>query len=166
MGDLRALQSQFGLGWIIAGTHSLLKAASTPTLSAACIARVNKCEITPQSSPTFWELDGLGVEAPKRCKKCLNCSSCSDPALIHSRKEQDELDELRRNTVLKEDGIHVKYVFEKDPSCLPNNRSAVIKMAQKQEQRLIKSGHLDYYNQELSKYIERGAAVKLSAEEL
>ena len=86
--------------------------------------------------------------------------------LQHSHKEQDELDELRCNTALKEDGIHVKYVFRKDPSCLPNNRLAVIKMAQKQEQRLIKSGHLDYYNQELIKYIERGAAVKLSAEEL
>ena len=53
VGDLRALQSQLGLGWIIAGTHSLLKAASTPTLSAACITRVNRCEIMSQSSPTF-----------------------------------------------------------------------------------------------------------------
>ena len=167
VGDMKALHSQFGFGWIIAGSHPLLKPAPTPlSLSAHCIAKVNKCEISPHLSPSFWEGDNLGVEAPKKCNRCLSCSQCSDPALIHSRREQDELDELKKNTELKDDGIHVKYVFSKDPNCLPNNRATVVKMAIKQEQRLIKSGHLDYYNQEIKKYLERGAAVKLTEEEL
>ena len=166
-GDLKALHSQFGLGWVIAGSHSLLKPVASPlTLAAHCIAKVNKCVVAPHLSPSFWEGDTLGVVAPKRCSKCLSCNQCSDPALIHSRKEQEELDELIKNTVLLEDGIHVKYVFGKDPNCLPNNRNTVIKIASKQEQRLMKSGHLDFYNQEIQKYIDRGGAVKLNKDEI
>ena len=41
----------------------------------------------------------------------------------------------------------------------------VIKMAEKQENRLIKSGHLERYNLEFQKYLDRSAAVKLSRQE-
>ena len=167
VGDLRALQSKFGLGWVIAGTHPLLKSCSSPlTVAAHCIARVNKCQVAPQLLPSFWESDSLGVLPPKKCNKCLSCSNCSDPALILSRKDQEELDELKKNTKLLDDGIHVRYVFKKDPKCLPNNRSTVVKIAARQEQRLLKTGHLEFYNQEIQKYIDRGAAVKLSKEEI
>ena len=167
VGDLKALHSRFGTGWVIAGSHPLLKLATSSLCSVAhCIAKVNKCEIVPESLPGFWEGDALGVLPPKRCNRCMTCSSCTDPALIHSRKEQDELEELEKNTKLCDDGIHVSYVFRKDPRCLPNNRATVVKIAAKQEQRLYKSGHIEFYNQEIQKYIDRGAAVKLSKEEL
>ena len=167
VGDLKALQSRFGDGWVIAGTHPLLKLASS-SLSAAthCIAQINRCEIVPQLLPSFWEGDSLGVLPPKRCNRCMKCSTCTDPALIHSRKDQEELEELQKNTKLCEDGIHVSYVFKKDPRCLPYNRSTVVKIAAKQEERLLKTGHIDFYNQEIQKYLDRGAAVKLSKEEI
>ena len=167
VGDLRALHSQYGHGWVIAGAHPLLKPIpNSLTQSASIMAKINKCEIAPQFLPSFWEGESQGVLPPKRCNKCLNCSQCSDPAQIHSIKEQAELLELQKNTVLKDDGIHVNYVFSKDPNCLPNNRNRVVKMAASQEAKLQKSGHLEFYNQELMKYIERGAVVKLSEEEL
>ena len=62
--------------------------------------------------------------------------------MIRSRKEQDELDKLRENGKLQ-----VSYPFTRDPRCLPNNRKAVIKMAEKQEKRMIKAGFSDKYNE-------------------
>ena len=76
------------------------------------------------------------------------------------------MEALKKNTKLLDDGIHVRYVFKKDPKCLPDNRSTVVKIAARQEQRLLKTGHLEFYNQEIQKYIDRGAAVKLSKDEI
>ena len=62
--------------------------------------------------------------------------------------------------------LHVQYQFKKDPKSLPNNRATAVKIAEKLEQRLMKEGHREYYNQEFQKYLDRGAALKLSQEEL
>ena len=62
--------------------------------------------------------------------------------------------------------LQVSYPFIRDPHCLPYNRHAVIRMAEKQEKRLIKSGFLDTYNKEFQKYLDRGAAVALSRQEI
>ena len=51
-------------------------------------------------------------------------------------------------------------------ACLPNNRHMVIKMAEKQESRLIRTGHLEAYSKEIQKYIDRGGVVKLSKDEI
>ena len=150
VGDLVAFQSEFGSGWVIAGTHPLLQDHS-PKLSPYVVnlARVMKCEIIPHSLPSFWEGDNLGVVPPKRCGKCIRCTECSDPALIHSREKQDELETLENCVQLINDKIQVTYPFKRNPHCLPNNREAVVKMAIKQENRLKKSEHLNYYNKEL-----------------
>ena len=167
VGDIKVLDSSFGSGWVIAGTHPLLEQVPVQLSTAAhCIAKINRCEVVPELLPGFWEGDSLGVLPPKRCNKCMNCSQCTDPALIHSRKEQEELDELQKNTELCDDGIHVSYVFSKDPRCLPNNRATVVKIAAKQEERLLKSGHHEFYSKEIQKYLDRGAAVRLSKEEM
>jgi hypothetical protein len=42
----------------------------------------------------------LGVLPPKRCGKCLRCTECSDPSLIRSRKDQDELEMLQKGVKL------------------------------------------------------------------
>jgi hypothetical protein len=166
-GDLKVLQSRYGDGWVIAGSHPLLKpTAASLTAAALSIVKINKCEIVPEHLPGFWEGDTLGVLPPKRCKRCIGCSNCSDPALIHSRRDQEELEELQKNTWLSDDGLHVNYVFKKDPMCLPNNRAVAVKIAAKQEDRLLKSGHVECYNGEIQKYLDRGAAVRLTKEEM
>ena len=87
VGDLRALQSRYGAGWVIAGSHPLLKTTSSLyTAAAQYIVQIHRCEIVPELLPGFWEGDALGV-LPQRCNRCLKCSTCTDPALIHSRKE-------------------------------------------------------------------------------
>ena len=53
-------------------------------------------EIKPEFTIGFWEGESMGVMPPKRCGRCMQCSECTDSALIHSRKEQDELELLRK----------------------------------------------------------------------
>ena len=130
------------------------------------LARVYKIEILPQLAPTFWEAECLGVLPPKKCGKCLRCKDCSDQGLIHSRQEQEELEILEQGVQLINGQIHVSYPFKRDPNCLPNNRAAAIKIAEKMEKRLLKSGHHETYNEEVRKALERGANVKLTEEEM
>ena len=70
----------------------------------------------------------------------MQCSECKDSALIHSRKEQDELDMLRNSIKLENGKLLVSYPFLKNPECFPKNRSSVLSMAKKQEMRLQKKG--------------------------
>ena len=138
MGNLRALLSNFGSGWVIAGAHPLLKPSSSHlTCQAVTMARVNRCEISPVL-PDFWQGECMGVLPQKRCGRCLNCTTCSDPGLIHSRKEEEDLETLKKGVKLVNGEIHVQYQFKKDPRSLPNNRATAVKIAEKLEQRLLK----------------------------
>ena len=76
------------------------------------------------------------------------------------------MDAIKQGVKLVDGEIRVHYQFQKDPKSLPNNRHVAVKIAEKLEKRLENDGHLEYYNQELKKYFERGAAVKLTDEEI
>ena len=165
--DLVALQSNFGLGWVIAGSHpKLLPGTHLLSPSALHLARINKCVVAPELLPSFWEGECLGVQSPKRCGRCLRCKDCTDPALVHSRKDQDDLEMIRRGVKLENGKLQVSYHFSRDPHCLPNNRSTVIKMAQRQESKLLRTGKFEAYSKEIQKYIDRGGVVKLSKKEM
>ena len=165
VGDLKAYQSDFGNGWVLGGTHPALRTFSCQfALSAYNLAKVNKCEVIPGSLDKFWFGESLGVSSPRRCGKCLRCPDCTDPALIRSRNDQDELDILKKNVRLVNGQLHVNYPFIRDPTCLPFNRNSVLRMAKNQEKRLEKLGLLIFslYNEELRKYVDRGVIVQLS----
>ena len=167
VGDMRAYQSQFGMGWVLAGTHPDIKPGIAQFSTCALnMSRTFKCEVIPEMLPSFWEGECLGVLPPKRCGRCLRCGQCSDPALIFSRKEQEEFEMLENSVKLENGQINVKYPFSIDPHSLPKNRRCVVKMAEKMESRLLKSDQLSYYNKEFQKYLDRGAAVKLTKEEI
>ena len=165
--DLKVYQSQFGLGWVLAGTHPAIKSSNIHLSSAAVhLARVFKCEVVPHNLPGFWDAECLGVLPPKRCGRCLRCQECSDSGLLRSRRDQEELEMLEKSVELKDGSLHVKYPFVRDPYCLPNNRATVLRMAEGLERRLLKSGHLEKYNAEFRKQVDRGAVTELTQEEL
>ena len=167
VGDVRAYESSFGCGWVLGGTHpSIAPASSILHTSAVNLARTYKCEISPELLPSFWEGDCLGVLPPKRCGRCLRCSQCTDPALIHSRKDQDELEMLEKGVKLVNGQIQVSYPFIRDPNCLPYNRNVVLRIAEKLEKRLLSTDMHTNYNQEFQKYIDRGGVVKLTKQEI
>ena len=179
VGNLKVLHSNFSKGWLLGGSHPSLQVSSaslnSSALSIARVCKVNvrpvinfKSELSPKPYETldFWKSDGLGVYPPKRCNRCMKCPDCTDRALIHSRKEQDELDMMKNSIHVSDGKIVVSYPFIKNPECFPNNRNSAISMARKLESRLLSKGMLDNYNEELSKYISRGVLVPISDEEM
>ena len=164
--NLRALHSNFGSGWVIVGAHPLLKPSSSKLSSmAVSMGRFNRIEVSPVL-PDFWQGECLGVLPQKRCERCISCSSCSDPGLLHSRREEEDLETLKKGIKLVNGVLQVNYQFKKDPRSLPNNRAVAVKIAEKLEQKLEKENNREYYNQEFKKYLDRGAAIKISQEEL
>ena len=173
--NLKVLHSKFSRGWLVGGSHpDLLVTSPSLTSSALCLARVCRVQVKPEfslsSDPAFhvgfWESESLGVLPAKRCGRCLQCSECQDSALVHSRKEQDELDMLRKSIKLENGKLLVSFPFLKNPESFPNNRHAALSMAQKQEARLLKKGLLDRYNEEFNKYLMRGGLVPISKQEM
>jgi hypothetical protein len=96
----------------------------------------------------------------------MTCPDCQDAALIHSQKEQDELELLQKSIKLENGQLVVSYPFIKSPECFPNNRDSAVAMSIKQEARLKKKGILDKYNEELYKYITSGILVPISEQEM
>ena len=127
-GNLRMLNSDFGSGWVAVGAHPYL---DTPTSSlseqADAVVRVSRCDISPVLPSTFWESECLGVLPEKRCGRCLQCSTCSDLGLIHSRKEQEDLDAIKQGVQLVDGEVRVQYQFQRDPRSPPNNRAVAVK---------------------------------------
>ena len=177
-GNLKVLHSKFSKGWLVAGSHPLLQLGQpSPTSSALTIARVCRVELKPEFSiksdvnfkpqytKDFWDTDNMGVLPPRRCCRCMSCSVCTDAALIHSQKEQDELELLQKSIKLENGQLNVSYPFIQSPECFPNNRDSAVAMAIKQESRLKKKGALEKYNVELYKYITRGILVPISEQE-
>ena len=178
-GNLKILHSKFAKGWLIAGSHPHLQ-FNSPTLSTTALAIAKVCRVEvkpefaiksqinfkPQYSKDFWDSENMGVMPPKRCCRCMVCSDCTDAALIHSQREQDELELLQKSIKLENGQLIVSYPFIQSPECFPNNRESAVAMATKQEARLEKKGLLRKYNEELYKYITREILVPISEQEM
>ena len=192
--NLKALRSRFGCGWVIGGCHKKLLSSPlkfTPQAAAARLAKVTlvpdivihefedpdnvnlpkfaKVNIEPALTPDFWESDNLGVLPPRKCDRCRQCAvkgECSETHFLHTLKEENELHLIRDNIKIVDGEVQVTYPFIKDPCCLQNNRSTVVKVATRLWHSLKKDGLLNEYQEEMKKYIDRGTFVKLSQEEL
>ena len=137
--NLKALRSKFSMGWVIAGSHSDLRPPSVSlTAQAKALATMCRVEVEPHLLKSFWEADGLGVEPQKRRGRCIKCKECSEEGLILSCKEEDELRMIQQSIKLEDGRIKCKYPFIKDPGVLSFNRAQVLKMAERQEARLLK----------------------------
>ena len=104
----------------------------SPCLGPLAVHAAAKVCIDPVLTPDFWESDGMGVMPPRKCVKCRQCAlkgECSENHFQHTLKEEAELKMISDNIVIKDGEVHVSYPFIKDPSCLPNNRDVVVKVA-------------------------------------
>ena len=81
-------------------------------------------------------------------------------------KKQAELDLIRSKTKIENGEVWCDYPYIKDPACLPYNRGAVAKVAERVEKGLIRDGLHEAYNEQIKSQLERGVAVKLSEEEM
>ena len=172
---IRVKRSLFGLGWCIGGVLDSgaipVTAESNTVSSQAALVRSAKISIVPQPpiTPDFWETDQMGVAVPARCDRCRRCQqvgSCSESHGMHTLKAQSELELIKANMKLENGEIWCNYPFIKDPKCLSFNREAAVRVAEKVWRSLKKDGLLHAYNKQIQEILDRGAAIKLSKEEM
>ena len=164
--NLRVLHSRFSKGWLVGGSHPDLKATKVLPKSALSLVQAYRVDVRPELKLNFWDGENLGVLPAKRCGRCLHCSDCQDSSLIHSLKEQEELNMLEKSIEIVDGQLQVTYPFIRNPDCLSDNRSVVVSMAEKVEKRLQKKGLLRRYNEEFQSYIDRGVIVPISSQEI
>ena len=183
VGELSALWSLFGTGWVIGGHHDTITSGNPEVVSpaaavlkvvvspAAAVLKVAKIRIEPQPSlmPEFWEGENLGVMPSPRCNNCRSCMSkgpCSEKHYSHSIRKLAELDLIREKTKLVDGEIWCDYPYIKDPSCLKFNRGSAIKVDEKVEKELLSDNLHEAYNHQILDQLKRGVAVKLSDDEI
>ena len=140
----------------------MLKATQDSIISsAAAILKIAKLQVKPEPclTPEFWEAEGMGVMPPARCDSCRGCmvsGACSQKKFDFGVKKQAELDLIKRKTSLIDGEVWCEYPFIKDPGCLPNNRSDVVKVAERVEKGLMKDGLYSAYNEQIKSQLDRG----------
>ena len=89
--NLKALKSDFSKGWVIGGSHPLLRPSKIKlTEEALAMTIISRVEINPFTPKDFWEMDNLGVQPPKKCGRCKSCKLCSEENTIISCQEEEE----------------------------------------------------------------------------
>ena len=85
-----------------------------------------------------------------------------------TKREADELTLIENNITIDEETktAWFKYPLIKDPALLSNNPGQAIKMETKFQERLVRDGLLETYNDVVQEYINRGLFRLLSQEEM
>ena len=175
-GNLKVMSSLFGSGFLLTGSHHAIKSSNitwnedVSTIRHSVVTSsahtVNRVSVVPNYN--YFDHDNLGIQPPKRCSKCQGCKDCSFRAHKLSLQEQYEQQVLESKVQYDptQQCFSVSYPFTEDPSILPNNKSQVIKIAEREERKLEKEGRLEEFNQEFDKMIEFGALKEISKEDL
>ena len=116
----------------------------------------------------FLAAEGMGVEAPKRCKRCTGCAECSFRGRQMSQKEAAEYKLIEKGIQFdqKVGRFRVQYPFIDDPRKLSNNYGQVVRIAESEEKRLAKQGLTDVANKLFDKMIDVGAVAEMTQAEL
>jgi hypothetical protein len=119
------------------------------------------------SEKDFLTAEGLGVEAPRRCKKCSGCAECSFRGRQMSQKEAAEYKLIEEGIKFDENlgRFRVQYPFIDDPRKLSNNYRQVVKIAESEEKKLAKEGLTEEANRLFDKMIDVGAVGELTQAE-
>ena len=170
--NMRVLSSPLDPGLILVGSHPSIRSVGLKLSEEASSimycsrASVNKVSVRPVYE--YLECDDMGVEPPRRCGKCRKCKDCAFMGRMLSQLAQYESQVMESKIVY--DAVakvfRVKYPFTQDPQCLPENRGQVIKIAQREENRLLRTGLLDSFNQEFDKMLQHGALEEIFEDEL
>ena len=131
----------------------------------------NKCQESCahiQLDIPFSEAEVDGISPPRWCQRCKHCAECSDRNAQHSEVENAQLEAIEAKVTLDtaKQQIRVQYPFTTDLIILGNaqlnNRGQATAVQCSVENRLIKNGMMDAYNQEFKKFVDRGTLVQIS----
>ena len=174
-GNLRVMNTKFGSGVVLGGSHPSFTAEGvhyTEEARKICYARRVRGRqmnfLRKEPYPAFLEAEELATEIPRRCDRCAGCTKCSYESQELNKKEQEELRLLRENIFHDVDNkcVRVSYPIIGDITKLKDNRYQVVKMASGLEKRLVKSDQLSSYNEQFEDYIKRGVLVPVTKQEI
>ena len=129
---------------------------------------INMTDYNQAKGKNFMEAEALGVEAPRRCDKCRGCSLCSFRGHMHTEKETLEYKMLEESIKFDpEKGVFVvQYPFIDDPHKFGNNVYQVIRMGEKQEDKLDRDGCMDEFNGKFQEMLTLGSVEEVSQVEM
>ena len=125
------------------------------------------------SNVDFFTSEGFGVNVPPRCKQCTDmakrCKECKFEIHELSRNSQQELAIMRENATL--DPIKkqwtTKYPFKSDPNDLEKNYEQVVRIMEKQEDRMLKKNveFVPKFCEQFQDLLDREVLVEISDED-
>ena len=168
-------ESQFGSGYVIAGTHrkghdisAFNQVARYHSHAQLANVRVAHCMHCSNPGVDFFTAEGFGVSIPPRCPSCANCKRCSFETHQLSRQDRDTVTKVRHNLVL--DPIAKKwtttYPLKCDPQILVENRDQALKYLDRTENRLKRNAtNSRNYCEQFRDFIERNVITEVTDEE-
>ena len=129
-------------------------------------AKPVSCELQLPSS--FLEREELGTSSSPKCGSC-KCGNCHPGGKQMSLKEENEYNMIENNLqfVEKKGRWMANYPWIRNPSDLKNNCTVAFAVLRSTEKRLMSnSDHKEVYSKQISDMLERGAARKVTQEEI
>jgi len=183
-GRLRLVRSLFGCGFILTGTHpSIVTRENTLTRHAKtlanCVLATGDLSVVPTVAcnravvslriPEFFEAEELGFAPARSCKRCRGCKDCSYRAAMITREKEAVV--RRVEDSIKYDAeahkVSVTYPWTRGVCKLVDNLGQAVAFQASVERKLLKDETMKrLYNDELQKFIDRGAIVRLTQEEI
>ena len=119
--------------------------------------------------PEFFEAEELGVAPARSCKRCRGCRDCSYRAAMITREKEAVVRRVEDSIKYDADNktVSVTYPWTQDVCKLTDNLGQAIAFQSSVERRLLKDDvMMETYNAELRKFIDRGAIVRLTQDEI
>ena len=178
--ELRMVDSKFGCGKILTGTHPRIGVGGHCLNHAARIMKDMAPKLPNQATvfhssvktPSFFEAEELGTVPRPHCESCTKkvtqCKDCSYRGQMLSKQQREVVSKVESSMRLDptERRIHVSYPFKPAAYQQRDNHGQAVVVQTNIERRLIRDGLVSDYEKEMKKAIEAKLVVKLSQEEL
>ena len=182
-GNLRLLESRFGCGWVIRGSHELLKfptIAMQPAMSVAAQAMSQAVDVPPSlynvfhiasaltPGAEFSELNELGTSPAPVCGRCAGCEDCTFRRKRLSPDDQAVV--ARMEASMEVDGItgviSGRYPWKPCVDRMCDNSRQAVAVQSSIEKHMLKTGTFSDYVEEMQKAIDEGKVRELSESEM
>ena len=150
----------------------------SPTTDAARLQHenVDQAKSTAVSNREFlewWRWDSIGAACEPRCGGC-RCGNCQPGGKEMTLAEERELEIIKEGLTYVREDAHstsphwdAKYPWTVDPASLPSNKAAVQATFLRTEKQLRREPEWQVaYASQVHEMVERGAAIKLTEEEM
>ena len=175
VGNLRAMRTKFGSGWVLGGWHKNIPASTVRFSTSANVMRNSRIVSKPKRLNAiqkcinaFPELNDIAVQLPRACNRCKNCRACTYEAEEATRLEQEHLKIIRANVFLDlaKNILSARYPLIRDISMFQYNEWQAQAIAISLEKQLRKLDDLDGYNEEMDDFRYRGTIAPTTREKI